>query len=151
MNSQEKIYVVAAVLIDQLHPRAFFIAERADGVGWEFPGGKVEEGENKHDALQREIFEELNCSIEIIEWLGRSEVDVGSKVIVMDLYVSVCESKNVVLREHTNQAWISPEDIDTYDWAPADIPLLSIVREYIESNYNGNRINTSGVLGRKYE
>lgn len=151
MNSQEKIYVVAAVLIDRLHPRTFFIAERSDGAGWEFPGGKVEEGENKNDALQREIFEELNCSIEIIEWLGHSEVDVGTKIIVMDLYVSVCEPTDLVLREHTNQAWISPDEIDRYDWAPADIPLLPIVREYIESNYNGNRINTSGVLGRKYE
>ena len=151
MNSQEKIYVVAAVLTDQLNPRTFFIAERADGAGWEFPGGKVKDGESKNDALQREIFEELNCSIEIIEWLGRSEVDVGSKIIVMDLYVSVCEPKNLVLQEHINQAWISPEDIDMYDWAPADIPLLSIVREYIESNHNGSCINTSGVLGRKYE
>lgn len=151
MNSQEKIYVVAAIFTDRLHLRTFFIAERADGAGWEFPGGKVEAGENKREALQREIFEELNYSIEIMEWLGRSEVNVGSKIIVMDLYVSMCDPKDLVLREHTNHAWISPEEIDLYDWAPADIPLLPIVREYIASNHNSSCTNTNRVLGRKYE
>ena len=151
MNSQEKVYVVAAVLTDRLHPRTFFIAERADGAGWEFPGGKVEIGEDKRDALQREIVEELNCSIEITEWLGCSEVAVGRKVIVMDLYVSVCDPKALVLREHTNQAWISPNEIDDYDWAPADIPLLSLVREYIESDNNSRYTNVNSVQGRKDE
>jgi 8-oxo-dGTP diphosphatase len=151
MNSQEKIYVVAAVLTDRLHPRTFFIAERADGGGWEFPGGKVEIGEDKRDALQREIVEELNCSIEITEWLGCSEVSVGSKIIVMDLYVSICDPTELILREHISQAWISPDEIDNYDWAPADIPLLSLVREYIESDNNSRYTNVNSVQGRKDE
>ena len=62
MNSQNKIPVVAAVLTTR-DMQKFFIAERADGAGWEFPGGKLELGEQPKAALRREIREELGCEI----------------------------------------------------------------------------------------
>jgi 8-oxo-dGTP diphosphatase len=130
MKLQKKIVVVAAVLTKQSKQQCFFIAKRADGAGWEFPGGKIEHGESPQVALKREIKEELGCEITVGEWLGRSEVDVGEKCIVMDAFVSFCEPMEISLREHLDSAWITAKEIDNYRWAPADIPLLDTVRTY---------------------
>ena len=123
MNSQDKIAVVAAVLTTRDMKR-FFVAERSDGAGWEFPGGKLEVGEHPHQALQREIWEELGCEIEVREWLGQSEVLIGERLIVMDAYLAFCDPHTVVLKEHLAGEWITVEQIGLYEWAPADIPLF---------------------------
>ena len=129
MNSQKKIAVVAAVLTTR-DMQQFFIAERADGAGWEFPGGKLELGEQPKDALRREIWEELGCEIDVQQRLGRSEVQVGERIIVMDAYLAYCDPKTVSLKEHLACEWITVEQIGTFEWAPADIPLLNGIAEY---------------------
>ena len=129
MNSQKKIAVVAAVLTTR-DMQKFFIAERADGAGWEFPGGKSEVGEQPKDALHREIWEELGCEIEIQQLLGKSEVQVGERIILMEAYLAYCDPHTVRLKEHLAGEWITVEQMDTFKWAPADIPLLKGIAEY---------------------
>ena len=135
MDSQNKIVVVAAVLTTHDMKR-FFIAERADGAGWEFPGGKLEQGESPQEALTREIQEELGCHIDVQELLGHSEVQVGKCWIIMDAYLAFCNPESIVLKEHLDGEWITAEQIHDFQWAPADIPLLKGIEVYF-SKENG--------------
>ena len=132
MNSQRKVVVVAAVLTTR-DMNEFFIAERADGLGWEFPGGKLEQGEQPKSALKREIVEELECEIEVQHLLGKSEVLVGKRIIAMDAYLAFCDPDTVVLKEHLEGKWITTEQVHHFKWAPADVPLLDDVIRYFET------------------
>ena len=132
MNSPNKIAVVAAVLTTR-DMQKFFIAERSDGAGWEFPGGKLEVGERPEEALLREIWEELGCEIEVQERLGQSEVQIGERVIVMDAYLAYCDPAELTLKEHLDGEWIGVDQIGEFEWAPADIPLLNDIAEYFQS------------------
>ena len=131
MNSQNKIAVVAAVLTTR-DMQQFFVAERADGLGWEFPGGKLEFGEQPKDALKREIREELGCEIDVQDILGQSEVVSGTRIIIMDAYLAFCDPSQIVLKEHLAGRWITVHQVYELDWAPADIPLLDGVIQYFQ-------------------
>ena len=131
MNSQNKIAVVAAVLTTP-DMQTFFIAERADGAGWEFPGGKLKVGELPKEALQREIWEELGCKIDVKHLLGQSEVQVGKRIIAMDAYLAYCDPNTVILKEHLAGEWITVDQMDTFIWAPADVPLLKGIAKYFQ-------------------
>jgi 8-oxo-dGTP diphosphatase len=124
----EKIDVVAAMIQkgDQI-----LIAKRCSPPkAWEFPGGKVEKGEGKAQALIREIKEELAVQIKVGQHIGQSDVLVGTTQIVMDLFAcSLLEGEPQNL-EHEALKWIKPTQLNGWDWAPADIPLLPLVEEY---------------------
>jgi len=126
MNSQNKILVVAAVLTTR-DMQTFFVAERPDGLGWEFPGGKLEKGEQPEEALKREILEELGCEIDVQHLLGQSQVHLGNRTVIMDAYLAFCDPSTVILKEHLAGAWITVHQVHDFDWAPADIPLLDDV------------------------
>ena len=124
----EKIDVVAAMIQkgDQI-----LIAKRCSPPkAWEFPGGKVEKGEGKAQALIREIKEELAVQIKVGQHIGQSDVLVGTTQIVMDLFAcSLLEGEPQNL-EHEALKWIKSTQLKGWDWAPADIPLLPLVEEY---------------------
>ena len=132
MNSQKKIAVVAAVLTTRDMQR-FFVAERSDGLGWEFPGGKLDPGEEPRAALRREILEELGCEVDVQSLLGQSEVLVNERIITMDAYLTFCDPTTLVLKEHLAGEWITTNEVYDFHWAPADIPLLQDVIRYFES------------------
>jgi 8-oxo-dGTP diphosphatase len=95
---------------------------------WEFPGGKIEPGETKQDALTREISEELGCSIEV----GR-EITTTTHVyefgeVTLTTYYCLLVAGTPTLTEHVAIKWLQPDELDTIAWAPADIPAVALIR-----------------------
>jgi 8-oxo-dGTP diphosphatase len=94
---------------------------------WEFPGGKVDEGESLEECLKRELFEELTITINITEKLPESVYTYP--VFKITLYPFVCsiQSGEIVLKEHADYIWLLPRNLMSLDWAEADV---AVVREY---------------------
>lgn len=95
---------------------------------WEFPGGKIEPGETKQAALQREITEELGCTIEVGREVTTTthEYEFG-EVTLTTFYCRLVAGKPT-LTEHVAIKWLLPSELETIQWAPADIPALSLIR-----------------------
>ncbi len=95
---------------------------------WEFPGGKIEDGEEEHEALSREINEELSMEIVIYNKLITVEHAYPDFKIIMHIFK--CSSNDEpVLNEHINLKWLTKEELHQLNWAAADIPA---VNKYIE-------------------
>ena len=94
---------------------------------WEFPGGKVEPGEDSAAAIVREIREELGCDIVITRALPRFPFDYGRVVIEMIPYVCTLAAGSPAPHphEHVAIAWVPPAELLTYDLAPADVPVIA--------------------------
>ncbi len=131
MNSETKINVVAVLLLHPNNNNQFYIALRTDGSGWEFPGGKVESMETLRQALRREISEELGLDIDVGVCVGNSEVQVNQRCIQMDLFVGYWRSGELNLTDHTEGQWITKEQLQQFEWAPADVPLLESVYDFL--------------------
>lgn len=97
---------------------------------YEFPGGKVETGETKEQAVLREIQEELNLEIEIISHLCTVTHEYPDFIITMHGFI--CSSKNIhemKLKEHIDYRWLSKADLMLLDWAQADVPIVKRLME----------------------
>ena len=122
-----KLKVVGALIFD-IQGRILSCKRPKDdtwGGWWEFPGGKIEEGENPYQALTREIFEELNIEVSPlrIEEILIHEYD-DKKVELMILNCGVIHPNKITLVEHDEMRWLSQEDLLEVKWLPADLPLL---------------------------
>ena len=123
-----KFDVVAAIIIKD---DKFFIAQRNKnkhmGLSWEFPGGKVEEGESFEIALKREIKEELNIEIDVKDKLGE-EIYQDEKINVK-LHYFICSilQGKICLNEHEDSAWISKDEFLNYDFAEGDRDIISLL------------------------
>jgi 8-oxo-dGTP diphosphatase len=97
---------------------------------WEFPGGKVEPGEDPAAAIVREIREELGCDIRVVRTLPRFDHDYIRVVIEMIPYV--CElvpgTSEPHPHEHTAIEWVEPARFLSYDLAAADVPVVQDYR-----------------------
>ena len=91
---------------------------------WEFPGGKVEEGEQLEEALVREIREELSADIEISKFFMTVEHTYPDFHLVMHVYNCQLTEGEVILNEHVDMKWLKVEELDQLDWAEADIPIV---------------------------
>ena len=100
--------------------------------GWEFPGGKIEEGETPQQALVREIQEELDTLIQVGDLIDTIEYDYPTFHLSMDCFWSQIVEGDLVLKEHEAARWLTKETIDEVDWLPADITLIEKVREAIK-------------------
>ncbi|MDM5153179.1 (deoxy)nucleoside triphosphate pyrophosphohydrolase [Bacillus sp. DX1.1] len=122
---KKDIHVVGAVIIEN---EKILCAQRGSAkslpLKWEFPGGKIEEGESPQEALRREISEEMHCKIEIGDQVEHTvyEYDFGI-VHLTTFYCKLIEGKPV-LTEHVSIKWLSPDELKSLDWAPADIPAI---------------------------
>ena len=100
---------------------------------WEFPGGKVEPGEDRASALTREIAEELKISIEVRSLFITVEHSYPDFRITMHAYecAIIDPSRSLVLTEHIAFRWIDPVDAEfrSLDWAEADIPIVNLLRQ----------------------
>ena len=91
---------------------------------WEFPGGKVEFGENREDALVREIQEELAAEIHELQFLMTVEHSYPDFHLTMHTYSCTLKSGEITLREHVDMKWLAPEELNQLDWAEADVPVV---------------------------
>lgn len=128
------INVVAAII---LKDNKIFATQRGYGEfkgGWEFPGGKVEEGEPPEKAIVREIKEELDTSIEVNEYFDTVEYDYPTFHLSMKCYIcSVLEGK-LELLEHEASKWLDKDTLESVDWLPADLGLVDKLKCYLKNN-----------------
>ena len=92
--------------------------------GWEFPGGKLEEGETHQEALKREIMEELDTEIKVGEFIHTIEYDYPTFHLSMDCFWCEIVKGNLVLKEHKAAKWVALDELGEVDWLPADIKLI---------------------------
>jgi 8-oxo-dGTP diphosphatase len=96
---------------------------------WEFPGGKIEPGETPEECLLREIAEELGLFVEITKAMPPSTHNDGRQEIRLLPFICVIREGQIKLAEHAAFLWMEPRELDTLDWAEADIP---VVRQYLD-------------------
>ncbi len=129
MSSDRKtIKVVAAIIVDG---DKIFATQRGYGDfkgGWEFPGGKIEDGETPQQALVREIKEELDTEIEVGKLLDIVEYDYPTFHLTMHCFFAKIVSGDLVLREHEAAKWLTKETLDSVVWLPADEGLIEKIR-----------------------
>ena len=100
--------------------------------GWEFPGGKVEEGETTEHAIVREIKEELAADIVVISKLTTVEHDYPTfHLSMVCFWAQLAEGTDIKLLEHESAKWLEIKDIDSVDWLPADIKVVEAIKAHI--------------------
>ncbi len=126
------IRVVAAVIKAEKNGEPIiFATQRGYGEfkdGWEFPGGKIQEGETPQQALKREIMEELDTEIEVGELIDTIEYDYPEFHLSMDCFWCSIVKGDLVLKEHEAAKWLTKESLDEVDWLPADLSLVECIR-----------------------
>ncbi len=128
------IRVVAAIIkaTNENGEPIIFATQRGYGDlkgGWEFPGGKIEEGETPQEALVREIKEELETEIRVGELIDTIEYDYPTFHLSMDCFWAEIVSGDLVLKEHEAAKWLTKNELDSVEWLPADITLIEKIRE----------------------
>ena len=126
------IIKVVAALIEK--DGKYLLARRSTGSDevlgkWEFPGGKVENGESEKHALEREIEEEFELKIKASEYITNCIYVYSTKTVDLRLYKCDYISGDFHLHDHSEYIWVNKSDILNYDLCPADIPLAKYIKE----------------------
>lgn len=104
---------------------------------FEFPGGKVEEGESHCAALARELHEELKLNVDVREFLATVEHTYPDFTIKMHCFLVHLKKFNGVLTEHTGYAHVNLIEANDLDWIEADRPILTLLREGYADVFTG--------------
>lgn len=129
---KKRFNVTGAVVV---HDNKVLAARRGEGKSlagyWEFPGGKIEAGESPHDALAREMREELHCDVKVGEEVTTTEHEYDFATIVLTTFYCTSESGEMTLTEHAEIRWVEPSELDQLQWAPADVPAVKLVMDHL--------------------
>ena len=123
----KKVEVVAAVIlfedkilcVQRPTSKLSYISEK-----FEFPGGKIEEGETQKEALKRELIEELNIIPEIENLFLTVVYQYPDFELTMHSYICKADSLDITLNEHISKKWLNKDEIKSLDWAAADLPIV---------------------------
>lgn len=130
----KKIIKVTCAIIEDAGK--ILVAQRSENMNlalkWEFPGGKIEEGELPEDCIKREIKEELDINISVGERLKSTVHSYGDKTIELIPFICKLEGGKLCPREHKSIIWEEPGKLKNLDWAEADIPIYKEYINYIE-------------------
>lgn len=99
---------------------------------YEFPGGKIEEGETKIQALKREIKEELNTEVDVGEKFTTVTHEYPDFSITMHCYFCSVNDRTMELKEHIDHKWLGTDLLHSLDWAEADLPVIKKLKNGIE-------------------
>ena len=124
----KRIEVVAAVILND--NGEIFATHRGYGEYkdyWEFPGGKMEAGESREEALMREIWEELDTEISVDSFIHTIEYDYPTFHLTMHCYFCTVLNGKLELKEHEAARWLSADNLESVAWLPADIEVLPII------------------------
>jgi 8-oxo-dGTP diphosphatase len=117
--------VVAAVIVKD---KTFFCCQRGNkgecAYKWEFPGGKIEPGETKEEALVREIKEELNSTIKVNKYLATINHEYNSFSLTMHAYECELANGKLEISEHFDSRWLKKEELKELDFAEADKKII---------------------------
>jgi len=97
---------------------------------WEFPGGKIEKNEQPIDALIREVQEEMKCVSEVGEKVEHTVYEYDFGIVHLTTYICKIIEGRPERTEHIAFKWLSPEELPSLDWAPADIPAITKLSNY---------------------
>lgn len=99
---------------------------------WEFPGGKINQGESFEECLKREILEEMSISIEVGPKLLPHTHRYTSFTVTLYPYLCTIAYGEIILHEHAQVTWLPPERLQELDWAEADLPVIEAYRKHRE-------------------
>lgn len=123
----KKVEVVAAIIycnneilcVQRAHNKLSYISEK-----FEFPGGKIEKGETQKEALKRELVEELNIATNIKSLFLTVVHEYPDFELTMHSYICEVDTKELLLKEHISQEWLTLQELKKLDWAAADVPIV---------------------------
>ena len=125
----KQIEVVAAIIHDA--EGHIFATQRGYGEWegwWEFPGGKMEAGESPREALQREIWEELETRVVIERLVTTVEWDYPKFHLTMHCYWCHINSGTLTLKEHEAARWLAKDELESVKWLPADLQIINLLK-----------------------
>lgn len=128
---KKSVHVVGAVIKNEKNE--IFCAKRGPKMTlsnlWEFPGGKIELGETKEQALIREIKEEFNCEIEVFDQVEDTIYEYENFIVRLETYSAKIIVGVPKISEHSESKWLPITEIHTLEWAQADIPAVEKIQK----------------------